>query len=213
MEKKSKPRSALFLTAMLCLAAVIFCAEAARAKAAAKPLAPEKSSFDNRKYDIGFSGGAWLPGTINIEDVDADKEMGLLLRGIADAYLMPNFAVGVYFNYSNTPISYESLKADGWFYEYGISLKPRFMINPELAVKPGLNIGYRSLDRESLYPGEENTSAEGMGLNLSIEIQIPVTTDYLFFADVGFLSQPTGGNDVADVTWSPIFYLNAGLAF
>ena len=32
-------------------------------------------------------------------------------------------------------------------------------------------------------------------------------------AEIGFTSQPSGGNEFADVTWAPIFYLTIGYEF
>ena len=81
-------------------AAVLFCAMAlapAGADAAAR-------SFEEKEFDIGAAAGVWLPGTISIEDLDLDKSAGLLVRVFGDAYLMPKFAVGAYFNYSTATL-------------------------------------------------------------------------------------------------------------
>jgi len=46
-----------------------------------------------------------------------------------------------------------------------------------------------------------------------IELQYLIGSDYTVFGDFGFLTQPTGGNDVADITWAPIFYIAGGICF
>ena len=120
---------------------------------------------------------------------------------------MPKFAVGAYFNYSSFTASYGGYDADADFYEFGIALKPRFILNATTAVKPGLNIGYRKLSVEGY------DDADGLGLNLSIEVQFMLEGGYVFFIDGGFLSQPAGGNDDVDITWAPIVYLAAGIVF
>jgi hypothetical protein len=173
--------------------------------------------FETKDYDIGLVLGLWLPGTIAVEDIDLDKSAGPLVRVFVDAYLMPKFAVGGYFNYSTATLEYSplSLEADADFYEFGIALKPRFLVSPVVAIKPGLNIGYRKSSREKL-AGESaatETDSDGLGLNLSVEIQYLVDSDYIVFFEGGFLSQPTGGNADADVTWAPILYIAAGICF
>jgi len=171
--------------------------------------------FESRGYDFGLVLGLWLPGTIDVEGVSVDKTAGPLFRAFADAYLMPKFAMGAYFNYSSATMEYKTVSASADFYEFGISLKPRFITSPQVAIKPGLNIGYRKSTRE-LYPGESiyaETDADGMGLNLSVEIQYLVDSDYIVFFEGGFLSQPTGGNADASVTWAPILYIAGGICF
>ncbi len=185
-------------------------------KAAAKGDTPVNASgFEAKDYDLGLSIGIWLPGSVYIEPVDVDKSAGPIFRAFADAYLMPKFAVGAYFNYSSVTLSYRSLEVDANFYEFGISMKPRFIVTSVVAVKPGLNMGYRKGTRERL-AGESSTaqtSSNGLGLNLSIEVQYLVSSDYIVFFEGGFLSQPTGGNSDATVTWAPIVYLSAGICF
>ncbi len=181
---------------------------AAKTKAVERDDDASASSFESKSYDVGLLVGAWLPGTIDIEGVSADKDMSLLFRVFADAYLIPKFAVGCYFNYSSASIESEGYEAiDGSFTEFGITLKPRFFISPQMAVKPGLNIGYRKTSVEGL------DDIDGMGLNLSVELQYMMSNNYIVFFEGGFLSQPTGGNDVVSVTWAPIIYVAAGICF
>jgi len=175
----------------------------------------QEGGFENREYDIGICGGIWFPGTIDIEDVEVDKENGFLLRAIGDMYISPKFAVGGYFNYSMFSVSKYDYEADANFYELGFAFKPRLILSPEMALKPGLNIGYRksTRDRLDVEPSGVETDADGLGINLSIELQYLLDGGYIFFVDGGFLSQPAGGNDDADVTWAPILYLCAGIVF
>lgn len=167
----------------------------------------DTSSFDSKNYDLGLAVGMWMGGTVTIEDLDVDKDTGLLFRGFADAYLLPKFAVGCFFNYSSVEASYYDYSASGDIYEFGVALKPRFAVSPVVAIKPGLNIGYRKGQLE----GYE--SINGLGINLSVELQYMMNTDYIVFFEGGFLSQPTGGNADASVTWAPIPYFAVGLCF
>ncbi|MBN1498828.1 MAG: hypothetical protein JW982_01615 [Spirochaetes bacterium] len=166
------------------------------------------------EFDIALTVGAWLPGTIDIEGYEVDKDMGFLGRGFVDAYLMPNFAAGAYINYFSGSLSDDGNSLDVWFYEFGIALKPKFIMNEKMAFKPGLNIGYRLNDRESMTTSpDEITESDGLGLNLSAEVIYSINDSYSLLVDFGFLSQPAGGNEDANVTWAPIFYLNVGVLF
>lgn len=174
--------------------------------------AESSANFANKEYDAGLSIGYWFPGTIDIEGTDVDQDGGILFRAIGDMYVAPKFAVGAYFNYWSGTMSYGSLEVDAWFYEIGVAMKPRIILSPTMALKPGLNIGYRKSDRESLSAGE-TTEADGLGVNLSVELQILLQNGYIFYVDGGFFSQPAGGNEDADVTWAPIMYLSVGIGF
>lgn len=151
-------------------------------------------------------------GTIDIEGIEVDKDPGLLFRAFADSYVVPKFAVGCFFNYSSVTLSYGTESVDGDFYEFGIAMKPRFFLSPVVAVKPGLNIGYRKGSIESYSPGMD-TETDGLGVNMSVEFQYLMDNDYILLFEGGFLTQPTGGNDDASVTWAPIPYFSIGLCF
>ncbi len=168
----------------------------------------------SKEYDLGITLGMWFPGTISIEDVDVDKGGSLFLRAFADMYVAPKFAVGIFGNYSKFTIKEDYYIPDGvdcTTYEFGMSLKPRILLSPGVALKPGLNIGYRNVKTESI--GYSDTTADGMGIDLSVELQIALEGGYIFHIDGGFLSQPVGGTDDADVTWAPIMYLGVGITF
>ena len=157
----------------------------------------------SKEYDLGFMGGLWLSGDVTAGGGTGEKESSFLLRGFVDAYMIPKFALGAYMNFS--PINEDGY--DITMFEFGVSIKPRFFINEDLAIKPGLNIGYRSLSGE-----EEDAEADGLGVNLSVEVQKSLETMILSF-EGGFLSQPVGGNEWISISWAPIMYLGAGLTF
>jgi hypothetical protein len=151
-----------------------------------------EASFEQKEYDIGAAAGIWFPGTITIEDVDVDKTAGLLVRVFGDAYLMPKFAVGAYFNYSSAQLEKNpvtTLTSNATFWELGIALKPRFVLSPTIALKPGLYIGYRNSTRDKIAgfdSPDTDVSADGLGLNLSVELQILLNGGYIFFSRAVF---------------------------
>ncbi len=188
--------------ALLCAVVLLFVFSAA---AAAEP-----QSFDNPTYDLGASIGLWASGDIYFgwPDDYYEKDGSFLFRAFIDGYLMPKFATGVYINLSKVTIS--DFDEEGSMFEIGVSMKPRFMISPEAAVKPGLNIGYRTTDADS-----DIAESEGLGINLSVELQYQPPSlkenGLYIFLDTGFFSQPAGGNEDQDITFGPIFYIAAGV--
>ncbi len=93
------------------------------------------------------------------------------------------------------------------FYEIGISIKPRFFIKNDIAIKPGLNFGYRL--SQANFPVLETN---GFALNVSLELQKRLANIGLN-GEIGFLSQPYGESDQVEVTFTPIFYLGVGITF
>jgi hypothetical protein len=183
--------------------------------------AAEDSSFENRDYDLGITLGMWFPGSMSIDiywpsvSFDVDKSGSLLVRAFADMYVASKFAVGVYGNYSKFEVKntdYASQGLDSTMYEIGVSLKPRFLLSPSVALKPGLNIGYRSTTFES-FGLDVDLSADGLAIDLGVELQIALDGGYMFHIEGGFLSQPVGGSDDFDLAWAPIMYLGAGITF
>lgn len=172
-------------------------------------------NLQNRSRDIGLFGGVLFPGSISVDtdaySFDADTEMGFTLKAYFDQFVSPMFSVGVYGQYSSTTITIGNSELDGYMYEFGLTFKPKFMISPTVAVKPGLEIGYRKSDREAL--ADETTDADGLALNMAAELQFMLDNGYILGLTLGFIAQPTGGNDEADVTWAPIWYAMAGIVF
>ncbi|MGQ9842019.1 MAG: hypothetical protein ACUVRK_00505 [Spirochaetota bacterium] len=87
------------------------------------------------------------------------------------------------------------------------------MISPTTAIKPGLEIGYRAFSREYLTPGDTDTDGDGLAVNFSAEVQFMLDNGYIMSIMPGFIAQPAGGTENADVTWAPIFYVMAGIVF
>jgi hypothetical protein len=135
----------------------------------------EAAGFENRERNIGISAGMWLEGYVyggGIIDDYVTKDSGFLLRAFYDAYIALKFAAGFYFNYSS--VTREGY--DGSITEFGGAFKYRFLASPTVAIKPGLNIGYRKLDAD-----ESTMDADDLGINLSVEIQIQLQGNMIFF--------------------------------
>lgn len=170
--------------------------------AASSPVFQMSSTdLEGKSFDLGVSAGYWFGGNVVIQGFDVDKDGAFLLRIFADSYLMPRFAVGGYFNFS--PYSQEGVSIT--MFEFGAGIKPRFLLAPDFAIKPGLNIGYR-------FTTSDISAAEisALGINVSVEFQ-KAMPGVLLFGEFGFLSQPSGGNADIEVTFAPIFYFTVGV--
>jgi hypothetical protein len=110
-----------------------------------------------------------------------------------------NFGIGFYVNIGSP---WYDGNGETFMVEFGPSVKWRIDLN-KVVVVPAIYIGYRSY---------EDPAGEGLGLNLSIKAQFPQDT-FIPFIDVGFLSQPVGGNDDTDATFSPVLIFGAGVGF
>lgn len=160
------------------------------------------TDLEGKTFDLGASAGFWFGGNVVIEGVDVEKDGAFLLRLFGDSYLMPKFAVGAFFNFS----PYSQGGFDITMFEFGAALKPRFMVGPDVAIKPGLNIGYRFTTSDI-----DAAEINGLGINASVEVQ-KALPGVIIFGELGFLSQPSGGNSSVEVTFAPIFYFTAGVA-
>jgi hypothetical protein len=159
------------------------------------------ADLEAKTFELGASAGYWFSGNVIIEGVDVDKDGAFLLRLFADSYLMPRIAFGGYFNFS----PYSQSGIDITMFEFGATIKPRFIVAPDFAIKPGLNIGYRFTTSDL-----EVAEISALGINLSVEIQKSLP-GVIIFGEIGFLSQPSGGNSTVEVTFAPIFYVSAGI--
>jgi hypothetical protein len=160
--------------------------------------------------DFGVTVGSWLGGNLSLHEwgIKREKNAGFLLRTFYDAYLAEKIAVGLFFNYS--PMTSPASSHSATMIEFGGSIKPRFPLGDGSAVfKPGLNIGYRMYSSES----DVMDKAKGLGINASLELQFDIKSIIAPYIEIGFLSQPVGGNDVTGMSYAPIIYIGGGIAF
>ena len=160
-------------------------------------------TFEGKTLDVGVTAGYWFSGNVVIQGVDIDKDGAFLLRLFADSYLVPKVGFGGYFNFS--PYSQGGISIT--MFEFGASIKPKFFLAPDLAIKPGLNLGYRFTTSDY-----DVAEISAFGINLSVEIQKSLSS-VIVFGEFGFLAQPSGGNSTVEVTFAPIFYVAGGIAF
>lgn len=166
--------------------------------------------FTARSGDFGISANLWLSGNIALHawGTDVTKNTAPLVHIFYDAYLMDKLSMGLFINYSPASIGTASIGVT--MIDIGFSIKPRFLVaNGEVAIKPGINIGYRTGASES----GNMDAMDAMALNGSVEIQFSPDAQLMPFIEIGFITQPVGGNDITGVSWAPIFYVGGGVVF
>jgi hypothetical protein len=163
------------------------------------------ADLEQKPYDAGATVGIWTGGDIDVEGFTAEKDSSLLFHLFYDYYLMPKLATGLYINFApNVVIG----NGDGEVMsEFGFSIMPRFLVSENLAVKPALQMGYRTST-----VGDE--SMDGFGLNMNCQFYyLPDPSNKIaYIGEIGFLAQPVGGTDFVDVSFAPIFYFSAGVS-
>ncbi|MCU0643242.1 MAG: hypothetical protein MUC94_03190 [bacterium] len=174
-------------------------------------------SFEAKKYEFGISSGVLFTGNVYISlyGDNVKQNSNFLFRGYADAFIIPQLAFGCYFNYSTLNLDEDievfgkAIKKSGTpIWEFGGTIKPRFIINERIAIKPGFSVGHRR------FAGDNDFSKwKGLALNGSCELQYCLSDKLRLFEETGFLYQPYGGNVDTDVTFDPIVYVVFGVAF
>lgn len=109
-----------------------------------------------------------------------------------------NFGVGMYINIGSP--WYDGF-GETSMTEIGPVLKWKIKID-KIVLVPTLYVGYRYYDQKA---------GDGLGINFSGIIQYPLDK-FTPFLDLGFFSQPAGGNDATDITYAPVFGIGGGIS-
>ncbi len=124
-----------------------------------------------------------------------------LLKADYTAYFSDFIGLGGYINYGNP---YYSGFGEISMAELGVVFKGRFQIGEKMLAKFPPYVGYRTYG---------NDAGQGLGINLSSVLEYQASEKIKPFLDVGFLTQPTGGNDFSDMTFGPTAAVTLGVAF
>lgn len=158
-----------------------------------------------RSWGLSGKVGILLPGTVNIDPPgeDADSDSGLLLVAKADGFLMPKFSVG-----GQLLMAFSSLDADEGVdvtvTNFGGVLKAHFG-SPQFTFAPGLALSYQTIS------GSDIDTIKGFSPGAFVELLFPIGPTVRGDGEIGFISQPSGGNEDVDVKFGPIFYLAFGV--
>jgi hypothetical protein len=154
-----------------------------------------------------FGAAAVLPGTVYVEPYEWDTGAGFGLSAALDYAIVPRLSAGLLLQY--TSVGFTEVDVTGKTIGFGGTLKVLVGDPRKVHFKVGATVMYQldSLD------GADTDDARGLGVGAIAEVLYPVSPRLCAVGQLGFTSQPSGGNSDAEVTWAPLFFVGAGVAF
>jgi hypothetical protein len=152
-------------------------------------------------WRYGVTAGALMSGDVYIDGHHAHSDAGILLQGTVDSLIASGFSVGLYGLHANSEVK----NSDVGVYSLGGTLKKQFGDSSGPQFRLGLELGYQVLDPE------KGHGMKGLNVGAQAEATLPVGARMNLLLQLGFISQPAGGNDDVELTFGPILYLAAGL--
>lgn len=155
---------------------------------------------DLPKSEFSFSLGYLFEGEGYLAYFDSYGSVGETFHVRADyvGYFGANFGMGGFASFSNPYYFSSEVSA----LEFGFVVKPRVSASENIVFKFPIYVGYRTYG---------NSMGQGLGIDFSAQVQLQMEKVRPFF-ELGFLSQPVGGNDATDATYSPTFLIALGLS-
>jgi len=154
-------------------------------------------------YHLGADENVYL------EEPDAflSMESALGFKGRATMPLGGTFVGGLFLGYIPS-VGLEEADTDASLLEFGLMFGPNFEVG-DMNLITTAEIGYRttSVDESGI------SNLDGLGLNFNAALWIKPSESICPKVELGFITQPTGGNDDTSVTWSPYWYIGGGIVF
>ena len=169
-------------------------------------LAASGAAAQELKNDqFSVSLGYMFEGEIYVWEADFYGSVGetLLVRAEYDHYFSSmgsRFGLGAFYTFG---VPWYTIYEETSQHEIGAVVKLRLRAGDNMLIKPGLYLGYRAYG---------NDAGEGLGINGSVQLEYQLEKVKPFL-DLGIMSQPAGGNDFSDLTYSPTFQLLLGVTF
>jgi hypothetical protein len=178
-------------------------------------------------WDATFALGLSLPGSAEARDhlgsgwkYDLDKPAAPLLKVALDLYPLPYLGGGPFVCYGWAPLD-EEVNLGNWdgrdhtIPSSGISMilvggcvKGRFYPAEGVALKPAVGLSFLQSFSDS-----PDARMKGIVVNAACEVEHPITRTLNGVLEAGFAAQPYGGvQDIAYITFGPIFYVMIGLS-
>ena len=162
-------------------------------------------SQTSENYSFSIKGGGLFSGKVNIAGFDIDTELSPILKADLDGILSPKLSMGAFLIYS--PVKIEEIDEKANTLSLGLTIKPRFTLNDGVEVRPGLAIGYTRISNDDL----TDDPSSGLNVGFQFEIMKALNEKRGIVGEIGFISQPAGGNGDVEITFAPILYLTIGL--
>ena len=176
------------------------------AGAPAAPVAPvaEKKWWATGKLGLFLGGEATFEQSGFEGDIDVDSGLALALN--IDSAVGEKLAVGGFLFYAQTGIGEGDGGVDATVATIGATIKGRYK-SGKMEFRPGVALGYQTISPD------EGDSLAGFDIGAMVEIATPLGPKADFVGELGFITQPAGGNDDVDVTFGPLFYIAVGASF
>jgi hypothetical protein len=157
-----------------------------------------------QSWVVAAKAGVLFGGEIYVSDVgDLDMDAGPLFVASAEKIVAPSFSVGGQFLIASPSVLDESFT----LVNLGAIFKLRLQAG-SVSINPGAVLAYQIIDHDDV-----GDAINGFSPGALVEVLVPLGKTVSGVAEVGFISQPSGGNSDYEVTFGPKFYLSAGVAF
>ncbi len=156
-------------------------------------------------YGFNVKAGGLFSGTVNVEGFEVDTKMSPIFKAEFDGILVPKLSMGAYLLFS--PVGIKDIDEKFNTLSIGFTIKPRFTVNESVQIRPGLAVGYNRINNDDVM----GDPSKGLNVGFQFEVMKPINEKTGVVGELGFFSQPAGGNEDADVTFAPIVYLMVGI--
>jgi hypothetical protein len=175
-------------------------------------LSVSAGSAQEQKWNFAFKGGLLMPGGVTIDPPGRsfDTGMGWLVNGYFDAMVAPKLSIGAFLMLAGPSVTVLGDDYGVTVTTVGATMKGRFTLQNGMQLRPGFALGYQMINTDA--PGTEGTT--GLNIGGLFEVVKPLANSKnALVGELGFITQPSGGNEDSDVTFGPIFYLAFGYQF
>ena len=156
--------------------------------------------------NVSVKAGLLMEGEMYADPPDeySDTDSGLMFQLNLETMLAEKLSAGVFYLRASTGSRGDSATIN----TYGVTLKAHINRNSNVRIRPGIAIGYQTIDLD--FEGDNIT---GLDISGFIEVAFSKVGKNDLIVELGFITQPAGGNKDADVTFGPIFYVTGGMSF
>lgn len=152
-----------------------------------------------RSFALSAKAGVLTSSEIYVDDVSLDSDVGPLMVAKLDTFIVPRASLGV-----QGILAFPKLADEGvTLLNAGATLKLHYEIG-SVRLCPGLALSYQRISSEYF------DAVEGFSPGAFVELGVPFARHSSGVVEVGFLSQPNGGNEDSTVTFGPTWYLAFG---
>jgi hypothetical protein len=159
-------------------------------------------------YSVNFKGGLFMtgPGKPNYGGNKFDLKVSPLIKADLDGILVPKLSMGLFLLY--TPMKAKDYDKNSNLFSVGMTIKPRFTLGDVAQIRPGIAIGYNHIKNDDM-----DDPSNGLNIGFQIEVSKMIQENLGIVGELGFVSQPVGGDGNYDLTFPPIFYICFGVEF